>query len=549
MLFAGMAAFFLSVAAVAQPAPPAPGEPAFSADAFRAHVVHLADDRLEGREAGTPGYDLAASYVAGQFRALALRPAMAGGEWFQPIRFLRYRIVGTPRLSVTGRNFPRGPSVTFRPTPEAGPVRFEAPAVFAGFGLDAPGQGADDYEGLDVRGKIVVILSGTSRNTTRNIPSDVGAHLISSRRRMAAARGAIGLIEISARAMQRPRTAPAAAAAAGRPGASWVDDDGRAHSDSPGLRFNATIDAETARAMFPGASERLDAALEQARDGGSPRGFDLGVIVGIDQRSVVAPFSSPNVLAVIPGTDPALAGEYVLLMAHLDGLGIRDRRTDEAPGTDRIRNGAMDNATGIATLIEVARAMIAGDDRPRRPILLAAVTAEEIGLLGAGYLARHVPVDGRIVSVVNLDMPILTYDFQDVTAFGAEHSTMGPIVARAAARMGVALAADPLPQQGLFVRSDHYRFVLEGVPSVFLMTGFANGGRERFQGFLQGAYHSPSDDLAQPFDWQAGARFVRLNYLIAREIADGDGPPLWYSDSYFGGAFGGDRRRATRSAQ
>jgi Zn-dependent M28 family amino/carboxypeptidase len=174
------------------------------------------------------------------------------------------------------------------------------------------------------------------------------------------------------------------------------------------------------------------------------------------------------------------------------------------------------------------------------------VTAEEIGLLGAEYLARHPVVNGRLVSVVNLDMPILTYDFQDVIAFGAEHSTMGPIVARAGARMGVALTPDPLPEEGLFTRSDHYKFVREGVPSVFLMTGFAGEGRERFTNFLRGNYHSPRDDLNQAINWAAGARFARLNYLIAREIADGPQAPRWYSDSFFGDLFGGQQQRAER---
>jgi Zn-dependent M28 family amino/carboxypeptidase len=232
-------------------------------------------------------------------------------------------------------------------------------------------------------------------------------------------------------------------------------------------------------------------------------------------------------------------------MAHLDGLGIREPLEENG---DRIRNGAMDNATGVATLIEVARQMRRPENRPRRPVLLAAVTAEEVGLLGSEYLARHPVVDGRVVAVVNLDMPILTYDFRDVIAFGAEHSTMGPIVERAAARMDVRLTPDPLPEQGLFTRSDHYEFVRTGVPSVFLMTGFEGEGRTHFTGFLEEQYHSAEDDLSQPFNWAAGARFAQLNYLIAREIANEPQAPLWYADSFFGVTLGGNRPRAQRAA-
>jgi len=281
---------------------------------------------------------------------------------------------------------------------------------------------------------------------------------------------------------------------------------------------------------------------EAARPGARPRGFALRQRARVTQPAATETrFSSPNVIAVLPGTDPALANEYVLLMAHLDHIGIRERGDG-----DRIRNGAMDNASGIATLLEVARTMSRPENRPRRPVLIAAVTAEEKGLLGADFLARNPVVDGRVVGVVNLDMPVLTYNFQDVIAFGAEHSTMGPTVARAAARMGVGLIPDPLPEQGLFTRSDHYRFVQQGVPSVFLMTGFGGEGRERFTHFLATNYHQPSDDLSLPFNWEAAARFARLNYLIAREIADAPEAPLWYADSFFGTAFGGGQQRAER---
>ena len=209
----------------------------------------------------------------------------------------------------------------------------------------------------------------------------------------------------------------------------------------------------------------------------------------------------------------------------------------------------MDNASGVATLIEVARAMSQPGNRPRRPVLFAAVTGEEIGLLGSSYLANNSVGDGRVISVVNLDMPVLTYDFQDVTAFGAEHSTLGPIVARAAARMHLRVSPDPLPQVGLFTRSDHYSFVRRGVPAVFLMTGFAGEGRQRFTNFLDTRYHSPSDDLTLPFDWAAGAKFAQLNYLIAREIADEAETPMWYADSFFGAAVGAGQRQAERAPE
>lgn len=532
-LLAGLAAASMAAAAPSQT--PAAD---FTAEAFRAHVGFLADDLLEGREAGTRGYDLAARYVAAQFEALGLRPA-AGGGWFQPIEFARIGTAGTPRLTVGSHVFINGEQIVFRPSAGGEALALAAPLVFAGYGLDMPTRGFDDYRGLDVRGKIVVVLDGYPEGT----PSDVGAHLNSEKATMAARRGAVGLVTV------RTRSDPDGAGwrryrgTANRPLTTWVGPDGRAFAPH-GLAFTATLDRAAAEPLFAEAGRPLAQLIAEAQ----PRGFAFAAPARVEREAATADrFSSANVIAILPGTDPALAGEYVLLMAHLDGLGVRPEGAGNA-GEDRIRNGAMDNATGIATLIEVAREMSEPGNRPRRPIIFAAVTAEEKGLLGAEYLANNPVTDGRIAAVVNLDMPVLTYDFQDVIAFGAEHSTMGPIVERAARRMGVALTPDPLPQEGLFTRSDHYEFVRVGVPAVFLMTGFAGEGRERFTRFLQNEYHSPRDDMALPFDWNAGARFAQLNYLIAREIANGEQAPLWYADSFFGDAFAGDQRRAQRPA-
>jgi Zn-dependent M28 family amino/carboxypeptidase len=264
----------------------------------------------------------------------------------------------------------------------------------------------------------------------------------------------------------------------------------------------------------------------------------------LERSNRVRTAASRNVLALLPGSDPALAKEYVLLMAHLDHLGIRPG----AKGQDKIYNGAMDNAAGVATMLAVAKVFAQEGKRPRRSILFAAVTAEEDGLLGSQFLAKHpvTPSGGRMVAVVNLDMPILTYDFKDVIAFGAEHSTLGPIVRKAAEQSGITLSPDPLPDEGLFTRSDHYRFVQEGVPAVFLMTGFAGQGREAFRHFLKTDYHQPSDQMSLPFHWEAAAKFARVNYAIAREIADSDEAPRWYLGDFFGDEFAPAAEKAAK---
>jgi Zn-dependent M28 family amino/carboxypeptidase len=336
---------------------------------------------------------------------------------------------------------------------------------------------------------------------------------------------------------------------AGRPATTWVKDDGNPGAPHQQLRFSAVVDAPVAAAMFAGARRSWAQIAADVAAKRRPAGFALKPRVRAERTAQVETFTSPNVVGIIPGSDPALANEYVVLTAHLDHVGVHSEGANgqrAVPGAegDTIFNGAMDNATGIATLLEVARKFNDPANRPRRPILLAAVTAEEKGLLGASYLASNPVVDGRIVANVNLDMPILTYDFQDVIAFGAEHSELGQMVARAAQPMNVALTEDPLPEQGLFTRSDHYPFVQKGIPSVFLMTGFRNGGEQQFKGFLSGNYHSPKDDLTQPFNWQAGARFAELNYRIARELANAPAAPRWYRGSFFGDTLAGDQPRA-----
>ena len=543
LLLAGFAALSLSQSGIAQAPDTGPGD--FSADAFRAHVAFLADDLLEGRDTGSRGHEIAARYVASEFASLGLHPGN-GDSWFQEVGFVRALSDPGATLTVAGRTFAQGHDIALRASAD-GAASFEAPLAFVGYGLDMPSHGLNDYQGLDVRGKIVVVLSGTPAG----LPTDVAAHLNGDKRRMAAARGAVGLITIRTRADGGALPWSRLVRFADRPLTTWTEPDGRAFDGAAGLRFAATVDDSAANILFQGAQRSYETVLDEAavRDA-RPRGFALRQTARLNRAAgAETHFTSPNVVAILPGSDPALANEYVLLMAHLDHIGIRDPRPGDAPNADRINNGAMDNATGIATLIEVAREMTRPGNRPRRPILFAAVTGEEKGELGSQYLALHPIVgSGHVIGVVNLDMPVLTYDFRDVIAFGAEHSTLGPIVQRAAARMGVALSPDPLPQEGLFTRSDHYKFVLQGIPSVFLMTGFANGGREGFTDFLAHHYHSPSDDLSLPINWEAGARFARLNYLIAREIADGAEAPRWYRGSFFGDAFGGNQPRAAQPA-
>jgi Zn-dependent M28 family amino/carboxypeptidase len=233
-----------------------------------------------------------------------------------------------------------------------------------------------------------------------------------------------------------------------------------------------------------------------------------------------------------------LANEYVVYTAHLDHIGELHGKDNDADHKDMINNGALDNASGIAVMLETARSF-ARDETLRRSILFVAVTAEEKGLVGSEYFAMNptVPIES-MVSEVNLDMPLLLYDFGDVIAFGAEHSSLGDTVREAAQSFGIELTPDPFPEQNIFVRSDHYRLVQQGVPSVFLVTGVKSlkgdvDTQVIFEGFLQEHYHKPSDDLNLPIHYGAAARFTRINTKIGEMVANNPERPAWREGDFF----------------
>jgi hypothetical protein len=518
----------------------APAEPVFTAEGIKAHVDFLADDLLEGRNAGTRGHEIAARYVAARFEALGLKPGGAGGTWYQQVTLGEFELdpAHPATLSVGATEFTNGESVLIGPSPRygSGEQRIAGAAVFVGFGLEG------DYQGLDVAGKFAVALLGTPRGLTGEAAAAAAKQ---DKAATAGRHGAAGILFLVGPGDAGSFPWSSAADFYLRGQTTWLGPNNTPNGIDSGLKIGGYGNAGVAAALFAGAPMTAEQVFAAAARPEPLKGFALKPRLTMARTSKVKIVTSPNVIGILPGSDPRLASEYVVLSAHLDHEG-----TDPAlPGPDRIYNGAMDNAAGVATMLEAARAFAQSGKRPRRSILFVALTAEEDGLLGSEYLAKYPVVgSGRVVADVNLDMPILLYDFKDVVAFGAEHSTLGPIVERAAARMGVTLSPDPMPEEQLFVRSDHYSFVKAGVPSVFLVTGFANGGEKAFRSFLATNYHKVSDQTDQAFDWQAGAKFAQINYLIAREIADGAEAPRWYEGNSFGDRFAPGQPRAPRPA-
>lgn len=518
--------------------PLAPVEPA-SADRIAAHVQFLADDLLEGRAAGSRGHDLAAHYVASRFRALGLEPAGDDGGWFQAVPMLiGNRLADGARLAIErhGREHAFAFQEDFLPGVDFDRPQstVSAPLVFVGQAVHAPEYGHDDFAGVDLAGKIAVYLHGAPEH----FDNDPRAFYSSAREKARALveRGAIGAISLDD--PEREAKSPWA-----RNARNWImpamrlrDAEDRAVDSFPELRVTASLSAAAAEALFAGGPQSAEEVFRRLK-AGELVAFDLPGTATLASRSHVQPVRSRNVVARLPGADPTLADEHVVFSAHLDHLGIG------APvDGDRIYNGALDNALGTAIMLEAAELLVREGARPKRSLLFVAVTAEERGLLGAEHFARHPGVAGALVANVNMDMPVLLFPQDDVVPIGVEHSSLQAHVQAAVAELGMTLTPDPMPEEVVFIRSDQYAFIRQGIPAVYMDGGIrstdpAIDGAAVVAEFLRKHYHQPGDDLSLPIHWPSAARLARLNAAIGRRIADDPERPRWNAGDFFGERF------------
>jgi Zn-dependent M28 family amino/carboxypeptidase len=491
------------------------------------HVQVLASDAYEGRGTGKPGYDRAADYVIGQFRALGLQPAGTDG-YKQPIAFVEQVIL--PQDSSARLIGPQGETplatpgdIIFSggggPTPE----RVSAPLVFAGYGLHLPEAGHDDFAGLDLKGKIVVVVSGGPATISGALKS----HARSERAPWLAKQGALGLIQlVTPGQVEIPWERRMALAS--QPALFYRD---AALRDTVRPFLNAQIDPARSALLFAGSGHDF-AAISAVADRSAPvPGFPLVQRLDATVAARRSDLSSPNLIAVMPGTDPALKSQYVVLSAHLDGYGV---------GTpikgDAIYNGALDNASGVASLLEIARALRDGKVKPRRSILFAIVTAEEKGLLGSRYFAQRPTVpQKRIVADLNFDMALPIFPLTSVTPIGYDQSSLGRVAAAVSADMSLPIVPDPFPDRNVFIRSDQYSFIRAGVPALFFKYGFRAGTPEAEveKAWRANIYHSPRDDANQPV---MPDQSVKLNDYVAAvtlRVANAPERPEWNRDSFF----------------
>lgn len=512
------------------------------ADARRieADVRFLADDLLEGREAGTRGYDLAARYVAERFRAIGLAPAGDDGGYLQRVPLLRaVRVADGARLAITRDGTTTElrfkeqflPSLNFN----AASATVTAPAVFVGQGVHAPELKHDDFAGVDLRGKIAVLFGGAPER----FDNDRRAFYSSGRQKLQtlAERGAIGVLYLGN--PEDEKRSPWAQGAENwqRPGMRLRGDDGKGLDTWPQLQVAASANADSVEAVL-GGSGRTATALFAALKSGTLQAFDLPGTLTLAASTRIENAESHNVVAKLAGADDALGKEHIAYSAHLDHVGIG------APvDGDAIYNGALDNALGVAVMLEAAQQLARAESRPKRSLLFVAVTAEEKGLLGSDWFAQRptVPRDS-LVANVNLDMPVLLTPTTDVVPIGIEHSTLQPLVAQAAKDIGVQLSPDPFPEEVVFVRSDQFSFIRAGIPAVYLDGGVVGtegvDGKASFEDFLRGHYHRPSDDTSLPIQYADAARLARLNARIGQLIADAKDRPAWNPGDFFGERYG-----------
>jgi hypothetical protein len=489
------------------------------------HVRFLADDRLEGRDTGSAGFQKAAAYMADQFRAAGLQPAGADG-YLQPIDFQVVRI-DESRCSLDllrdGKTQPvkLGDNAILGVSSHAA-ENVEASAVFVGYGLTVPESHYDDLAGQDVRGKIVVLVTGGPSD----MPGPVKAHYQSGeeRRKALAKAGAVGTITI-----QNPKSAevPWSRIAASRfQPRMELSDPGQ--GVPPPLPLSVTFNPARAEMLFAGSGHTFQEILA-ALDANKPLPhFPLAVTVHARVGVIRSQAKSENVVGLLPGADPQLKSEYVVVSAHLDHLGIG------APVKgDRIYNGAMDDASGDASLIEIAGSM--RDTKPRRSVLFLSVTGEEKGELGSGYFAAHPTVSGAIVADINMDMYLPLFPLKYLEVQGLDESTLGDDIRAVAETAGVQVQADKEPEHNRFIRSDQYSFIKRGVPALAFKFGWVSGTPEEktFKAWYAERYHAPSDDLGQPVDLAAAAQFDAILQALVLRVANADQTPAWKPTSFF----------------
>lgn len=483
---------------------------------MRAHVQFLSDDLLEGRGPGVRGGDLAARYIASQFELLGLKPAGDDGTYFQAVNFKGVRTQPATTASVQPAKGAAWPLtlaedfVTSNQTQTA-VTDVDAPIVFVGYGIDAPEYRWNDYKGVDVKGKVVLVI--VNEPPSKDLKFFTGEALTYYGRwvykfEQAARQGAVGALlihrtDLASYGWDVVRN-------------SWSNEQVYLRDDKdPKLQAASWVQLEIARKLFAESGLKLDAMIDAA----GKRGFkarELPLRFKAHIQSDVREFVSTNVLATLPGTQDGAAKQAVVYSAHYDHLGI-----DPALKGDQIYNGAVDNATGCGILIELAHAFATAEMKPPHPVLFAAVTAEEKGLIGSNYLGKHLPIPpAQIALDLNFDAIMPQGVPASVNLTGAERTTFYPTVQKTAQAFHFEIQPDVDPGAGHYYRSDHFSFARTGVPAFSVNTGtsFAGQapgwGKEKYEEYNSKHYHRPSDEYSPQMDFTSNVMMAQFGFAL-----------------------------------
>jgi len=499
------------------------------ADRWWSDIKVMADDSMQGRLTGSEGYMRAAEFVIERFHAEALTTAIPSSGFEQPVAFETQRINQTASYAYlthpdgSGHVLKAGEAILVSAGGGPRPAQINAPLVFAGYGLHLPKAGYDDFRGVDIKGKIVVVISGGPAD----LPGPLKAAARAERVKFLGQSGAVGMITLTApKQVEIPWERQKLLA--GQTGMYLAD---KSLRETPDGMYLASIDPAQSQMLFDGARYSFAQLAAQSDASGPMVSFDLPWRLKAGVVAVHGEVTSPNLVAKLEGSDPKLRDQYVVISAHLDHLGVG------APiNGDAIYNGAMDDASGVASVLDIAHRLRLGP-RPKRSILFVIVTGEEKGLLGSHYFAANPIVPkGSIVADLNFDMPLPLWPLKSVIAQGEGESTLGAVAQQVAAAQGLTVAPDPLPDRNSFIRTDQFSFVKAGVPSLAFKFGFAKGTKE-FQiehDWRATRYHSPSDDVNQPGVLKTEA--IKLDdYVagIALKVADTPAAPQWLANSSF----------------
>lgn len=492
------------------------------------HIQVLADDRLEGRLTGSAGYQKAAAYVAERFQEYGLKPRGVAG-YMQPVGFEVQKVMegksslvmvrgGKSQPLALGEDALIGARV---PAPE----KLDAPLVFVGYGLYIPDAQYDDFTGMDLKGKVLVYINGG--------PSSISGALKSHARaaqefwKIVEQSGAVGVVSIpNPKSMDIPWSRMSLASS--QPG-MWLSDSSLQDTKSP--KLTVTFNPAHAETLFAGTGHTFAEMLALADSGKPLPRFPMGASLQAKIVSERSHVESPNLVGVYPGTDPTLKDEYVVFSAHLDHLGV-----GQPINGDKIYNGAMDDGSGIASILEIARALHDSHAKLKRSVLFLAVTAEEKGLLGSRYFVGHPTVPkSAMVANLNIDMFLPLHPLNILSVQGVDESTLGEEMRKVGSQDEIEIQGDLEPDRNLFIRSDQYNFIRAGVPALAFKFGYTKGSPEEkmHKDWLTNRYHAPSDDANQPVDLAAAATFDNVMVQLAEKIANDRDRPHWNEKSFF----------------